>query len=430
MNPYSPSPTHGGGTRLFTFVITRRAGRISTGAPVPPRRVSVLARNEEAAVLGAGVNRDELYRIIASAPWELLLARRPAGRDEVADAFATLGSALSSGQPMLRALGLAARLMRTPRMRGVIGAIALDVSRGEPLARAMGQFPGVFQPMHVALAEAASMTGLDQTGLIFKRLAGRLHQDGRLRRRFLGAIAYPVCLVLMAFVATLVLEMKALPPMVELFRAMGAALPPITLAFYQTAQFLELHAAPLVVAGLTAAGVLCALLPRLSRLETLQRLVLHCWLIGPIVRNLALARALSTFVLLKHAGARNREIFVLSGAASANAGIRDFFSNAYRRVTQGESIEDAFLAERQTLGEDGLRIAGRMEVGMAGGDLGELLQQAVDDLLDRADTRVNLLPKALELPLLACCGLMIGSILLAMFLPYPSLLGDIAGKMR
>lgn len=418
------------GERLYTFIITRRPGRVAGGAPVPARRVAVLSNSMEAAVLGAGVNRDELYRLTVSVPWESLWARRPVGRDEVADLFATLGSALASGQPMLRALTLAARLVRSPRMRGTIGLIALGISRGESLSKMMARFPRIFDPMHLALAEAAAQTGIDQAGSIFRRLAGRLQQDNRLRRRFLGAIAYPVCLVLMAMGAALVLEIKALPPMVELFRAMGAALPPITSTFYEVAQFLEAHVMVLLPLGLCAAASAAIAFPKIASLPTFQRLSLHAWLVGPVLRSLALARALSTFLLLKQSGSGNREIFALAGAASGNAGVEDFFKNTYRRVTQGESVEDAFLAERQLLGEDGLRIAGRMEVGMSGGDLGDLLQQTVDDLIDRADTRVALLPKALELPLLALCGLMIGTILLAMFLPYPSLLGDIAQKMR
>lgn len=431
MNTHAhPSAPSGQAGRLYVFEVTRRPGRVAVGAPVPPRRVAVWAAEEEAAVWGAGINRDELYRAVPATPWASLAARRPVRADEIADTFATLGSALTAGQPMIRALGLAARLVHTPRMRGVLGSLALAVSRGETLPRAMSRWPTVFTPMHLALAEAAAQTGLNEAGAIFRRLAGRLHQDNRLRRKFLGAIAYPLSLVAMALAATLVLELKALPPMVELFRAMGAALPPITQAFYALAGVLEAQAFLLVPAASLALAVAWWSGPRLLRWPALQRLLLRCWLIGPIVRSLALARALSTFLLLKQAGARNRDIFALAGAAADNAGVADFFARTYRRVTQGESVEDAFLAERLALGDDGLRIAGRMEVGLAGGDLGELLQQTVDDLLDRADTRVALLPKALELPLLALCGLMIGSILLAMFLPYPTLLGDIAQKMH
>jgi type II secretory pathway component PulF len=53
----------------------------------------------------------------------------------------------------------------------------------------------------------------------------------------------------------------------------------------------------------------------------------------------------------------------------------------------------------------------------------------VDDLVDKAENRVAVLPRLLEWPLLAAIGLVIGMIILAIFLPYPSLLNDVMQKM-
>jgi len=123
-------------------------------------------------------------------------------------------------------------------------------------------------------------------------------------------------------------------------------------------------------------------------------------------------------------------MFLLAADASGNAMIADFFRDTYGRVASGESLEEAFMAERHQLADDGVRLAGRMDVGMAGGDLRLLLRSLVDELNDQTELRLALLPKALELPMLALCGLIIGSIILAIFLPYPSLLGDAARQMR
>jgi type II secretory pathway component PulF len=70
-----------------------------------------------------------------------------------------------------------------------------------------------------------------------------------------------------------------------------------------------------------------------------------------------------------------------------------------------------------------------MEVGMTGGDLAGLINGVVDDLVDKAENRVTILPRLLEWPLLAAIGFVIGLIVLAIFLPYPSLLNDVMQKM-
>ena len=66
---------------------------------------------------------------------------------------------------------------------------------------------------------------------------------------------------------------------------------------------------------------------------------------------------------------------------------------------------------------------------MTGGDLAGLINGVVDDLVDKAENRVTVLPRLLEWPLLAAIGFVIGMIVLAIFLPYPSLLNDVMQKM-
>jgi len=348
----------------------------------------------------------------------------------LADYYQAMGCALKAGQPLLGAFAMAARQARSPRMRGVIGGLAQLVSQGVELHLAMERFPTVFDPAQCALAKAASKAGLDEAGTLFLDLAAGLQKDGKLGRKLAGALAYPVMLLVLALVAALILEIKALPPMVELFRTMGARLPPVTDAFYRFSRFLLDHG---LVLGPALAAVLVFLssaLARWTRQPSFQYFAARAWLVGPIVRARSLSRALGIFLLLRQCGSTTREMFLLAADASGNAMIADFFRDTYGRVASGESLEEAFMAERHQLADDGVRLAGRMDVGMAGGDLRLLLRSLVDELNDQTELRLALLPKALELPMLALCGLIIGSIILAIFLPYPSLLGDAARQMR
>jgi type IV pilus assembly protein PilC len=416
--------------RLHSFVVRRKAGRSATSAPVLPRRVLVLAPWAGAERLGVGLQRDE--DLVEGVPGlfdrVFLGSRLPSG--ELADFFQAMGCALKAGQPLLGAFAMSARQARSPRMRGVIGALSHLVSQGVELHVAMERFPGVFDAAQCALAKAASKAGLDEAGSLFLDLSSGLQKDGKLGRKLAGALAYPLLLLCMALGAALILEIKALPPMVELFRAMGARLPPVTEAFYRVSRFLVEHGLILGPATVAALSCLGSALLRWSRSRSFQYFVVRTWVVGPIIRVRSLSRALGIFLLLRQCGSTTREMFLLAAEASGNAMIADYFKDTYRRVAAGESLEEAFMAERHQLGDDGVRLAGRMDVGMAGGDLKLLLRSLVEELNDQTELRLALLPKALELPMLALCGLIIGSIILAIFLPYPSLLGDAARQMR
>ncbi len=395
-----------------------------------PRTVLVQGPLREAAHYGLGLYKDERALPCGLPAFAGLRAGRPVSSSELADFFQGFGCALKAGMPLSGALGMAARQARTPRMRGVVGLLAFRVARGVELHLAMAEVPEVFAESQVALARAASKSCMAEAGALFVELAASLQNDARVGRKLAGALSYPVTLLVMALGAAVILELKALPPMVELFRAMGAKLPPLTQAFYEFARLLIDHALPSAL----LACALCVTLVfggrALLRSRRFQCGVVRAWFVGPILMARALSRSLGVFVLLKQGGANNRDIFHLSAAAAGNALVEDFFLRTYARVTRGETVEEAFLAERHLLGEEGMRLAGRMEVGLEGGELGPLLRSAVREMDEKAELRLTLLPRALELPLLALCGLIIGLIILAMFLPYPSLLGDIARQMR
>jgi type II secretory pathway component PulF len=386
----------------------------------------VYAPYPEAATAGAGVSKDETSRPVSIRPWEYWREVHRPKREEVADFYDTVGNALLTGGGMSLALNMAARMSRSPMMRGIIGTLHDRIIHGEDLHVAMRRFPEVFTSMQLAMVEASAATGLDRAGSLLITLSQRLQREGRLWQKFVSALAYPVSLLLLTIAGSIILEVWALPPMVELFHTLGGNLPPITKIFYGVAQFLHRHGSVLgPLAAMTVVATI-VLAKRALRTRLVQQLSTRLVLVGPIVQWLALSRALGTFILLKQSGAKVREQFALAAAASGNCVVGDFFHACYNRIALGESVEEAFTAERHRLRDDGIRIAGKMEVGMAGADLSVLITRIVDELNERAETRLNLLPNAIRWPLLVVCCAMIGLVALAIVLPYPNLIADVA----
>lgn len=407
------------------FVI-RRPSQPGAGERV----VAVCAASPEAARWGLGLCRDEVATLQAApffASWVPPRGPRP---QEMADFFQCFGTSLRGGLSLSASLAAAARQASSATMRGVVGALALGISKGRELHELMDGLQPFFKADQVALARAASKSGMQDAGRLFSSLAEALQKDARVGRKLLGALGYPLMLLVMALGAAVVLELKALPPMVELFRTMGARLPWVTELFYSLSTLLGAWLF-LWLPSLVVAGILMPVgFRRFLACVSVQRRLPRLWCVGPVVLARALCRALGVFVLLRQGGASNRDVFQLAAQASGNALVSDFFLRTHRRVAMGEGIEQAFLAERHLLGEEGVRLAGRMEAGVTGGELPQLIHSMIGELEERVELRLALLPRMLEFPLLGLCGLVIGSIILAMFLPYPSLLGDVARQMR
>lgn len=418
------------GWGLFVFVVSRQDAQQTSLRSVRRRRCCVVAPGRDAALLGLGLYRDELASPTQAMPWERLQGFSRLGARELADFYEVLGASLRTGSPVLHALRLAARQATSARMRGLVGSLAKAVAAGCELHEALARHQGLVPAGQVALARAASQSGLAHAGPLYRRLGRRLARDARLAGKIQAALAYPVLLLVMAVAASLILEFKALPPMVELFRSMGAELPFVTRLFYGAARVLSEQWLLLLPGAAALLVLLPMLLRRLTASPGFQIALLRIPGLGPVLLSRALSRALGIFCLLRRSGCVNRELFSHAAAAAGNRGVELFFHAANARVQAGRSLEEAFAAERHRLGVAGVRLAGKLELGLDSGELDSLLEEFVDELEDEADTRAALLPRLLEIPMLLLCGLVIGAILLAMFLPYPSLLGDIARQMR
>jgi type II secretory pathway component PulF len=136
---------------------------------------------------------------------------------------------------------------------------------------------------------------------------------------------------------------------------------------------------------------------------------------------LALSRSLPLFAVLHKAGVHPETNFRLAGEASGNAVVESFFLAAYQRCASGMDMEKAFLAERMRLGlDEGRRLAGKVEAGSEIGDLEGVLRGLADEFSERANLRIEALPKVIKPINLAVMGLVIA--MMAALVGLPSML--------
>lgn len=390
----------------------------------PPRRVDVLATGAPEALLGVAALPGERVEPLPPAPLEDLLARRVVPAGELTEALDALGSALQAGAGVDDALALVAQGSGSPALRGVIGAVRRSVQGGSGLSEAFARHPKVFPGTLVALISAGELSE-GGIGPLLAELAARRRSESNLRGRILQSLGYPSVVLSMTLAATLVLQLKALPPLVENFQQLGATLPPPTRLLHAFSQFLVSHGPWLLAAGVTLAILLARPIRAWFATESMQRRLLSLPLFGPVLGGLCLVRMLNTFSLLKASGAKTAEQFELAGQASGNPVHERFCSELRRRVLAGEELHDACLAAHTLLpGDDGRILAARLRIGAFSGESGRLLSQLAAEVLARTERRAAMLPQALEIPLLLICGGIIATLILAMLMPMPSLVID------
>lgn len=411
-----PRPVAKRSWKLRSFVVCRR-----DDPRVRPYRSVIYSPLEESADLGVGLSADEVARRVGPSFLDGLGASRAITAEELADLWENLGITVKGGGSEATALSRAARMAVTARMRGVIGAVRLRLKQGRTLHVALAEFPDVFAAAHCALAEAATELPADERAQLYLSLAGTVRDAASRARRFFSTMLDQLITAGMLAALVLVTLMYFVPNFAAMFRGLELELPWAYECAAAAGNWLSAHAwfalpaLAFLLLALVKAG------QALLRTEPAQRALARAPGVGSLVRNLALSRSLPLFAVLHRAGVHPETCFRLAGDASGNVAVRDFFRSAYARCAAGADMEKAFLAERLALGrEEGRRLAGKIEAGGELGDLEGVLRGLASEFSERANARIEALPKLIKPLNLAVMGAVVG--VMAALVGLPSML--------
>lgn len=153
----------------------------------------------------------------------LRLPRRRQRALEVARFARDVGTLLSAGVALERALSMLLDMARSPREAAVLAALRDGVRNGQPLSAMLAERSDVFSRFHVNMVRAGETAGaLEQVML---RLAEAAEQVAGLKESVKTALIYPSLLVLVTVASLLILLTFVVPQFTVLFTDMGRELP-------------------------------------------------------------------------------------------------------------------------------------------------------------------------------------------------------------
>ncbi|MCZ6477063.1 MAG: type II secretion system F family protein [Gemmatimonadetes bacterium] len=143
-------------------------------------------------------------------------------RNAVLEFTRAVGALLPAGMPLAKALAAGATTAPAS-IRPTLDAVRVKVERGDELAAALAEYPGLFTSLYVGIVRAGEKSGsLDKA---FVRLADHLERESELRSKLISMSIYPVLLALVGAGAVLVLVFFVLPRFADLLLDSGATLP-------------------------------------------------------------------------------------------------------------------------------------------------------------------------------------------------------------
>jgi type IV pilus assembly protein PilC len=346
-----------------------------------------------------------------SIDWNAALEKAPGVKEKAV--FANkLAALVDAGVPIVRSLDLMARQQRLPMFKRALLQISLEVNQGTAMGAAMRQWPKVFDQLSIAMVEAGEAGGVLDESL--KRLAKLLEDNARLQNQIKGALGYPVAVLVIAILVFLGMTIFLIPTFAGIFKDLGAELPLFTQLMVDLSELLR---SPL---SLLLAGVVLMAVWMLSRYyatakgrRAIDRLLLRLPLFGDLIMKTATAQFCRIFSSLTRAGVPILMSLEISSDTAGNAIISDAIL-ASRGLVQEGVLLSAALIRQNVLPEMALSM---LAIGEETGEMDQMLSKVADFYEDEVTASVKALTSMLEPAMIVVVGGIVGSILLAMYLP-------------
>jgi len=321
-----------------------------------------------------------------------------------------------AGLPVLRSLRILEHQMKPSALKNALIDVVEDVESGSTLSEAMGKHPRAFDRLYVNMVRAGEAGGALE--VIMQRLAEFKEKSQTLKRKIIGAMVYPT-VVICAAVGILIFIMVAIIPKFEkIFREFGLKLPALTQFLIDVSMWCSKYwwCIPLFPLGLW-------LLFKLIRLNrsgnySLDRMTLWIPIIGRIVEKTVVARTMRTLGTLVASGVPILESLSIVRETANNAVFERMFQRVYESIREGDTIAEPLRESR--LVDD--MVTNMVEVGEETGELDTMLYKIADFYDEEVDVAVKSLISLLEPLMIIILGGIIGTIVVALFLPMIGLL--------
>ena len=350
----------------------------------------------------AGLKSIDLNRLFEKAP----------GVKEKAVFASKLAALVDAGVPIVRSLNLMATQQRLPMFKRALTKVSLDVNEGIALATALRQWPKVFDQLSIAMVEAGEAGGVLDEAL--KRLAKLLEDNAKLQNQIKGALGYPVAVLVIAILVFLGMTIFLIPTFAGIFEDLGAELPAFTQLLVDLSALLRSSVA------LYALGVILLAIWLLGRFyathkgrRTIDRLVLKLPLFGELILMTATAQFCRIFSSLTRAGVPILMSMEISSETAGNAIISDAILASRGMVQEGVLLSNALIRQK-VLPDMALNM---LAIGEETGEMDKMLSKVADFYEDEVGAMVKALTSMLEPAMIVVVGGIVGSILLAMYLP-------------
>lgn len=323
-----------------------------------------------------------------------------------------LSTMIKAGLPLMQAFEIVARGHGNPSMTEMLMEIRGEVEQGSSLSRAFSNHPKYFDRFYCNLVAAGETGGVLES--LLDKLAIYKEKTQAIRKKVKTALTYPVSVIAVAIGLVFVMMIFVLPAFKEVYANMGAELPPLTQTVMDMSDFFVSYGWMVLIAlGFAIYGFLKLKARSIKIQRRMDAILLRMPIFGDIVRKGTIARWGRTTATLIAAGVPLVDVLVSTAGAAGNLIYEEATREIRTRVIQGLSMTSGMRAT-ELFPNMMLQMS---SIGEESGSLDDMLNKAAEFYEDEVDNAVGRLSAMMEPIIIVILGLVIGTLLVAMYLP-------------
>ncbi|HEY3568964.1 MAG TPA: type II secretion system F family protein [Thermoanaerobaculia bacterium] len=326
---------------------------------------------------------------------------------------------LDAGLPLVQCLEILGDQEENRTFQAIIQQVRSDVESGSSLADAMRKHPKAFDNLFTNMVAAGESGGI--LDIILQRLSAYIEKAVKLNSQVKSALIYPVSIIVIAALVVWVILWKVIPVFAQLFAGVGSEMPFLTRMVIGASNFVGSYAIFIII----IIGFGCVAINRWHKTphgrRILDGLMLKIPVVGMLLRKIAVARFCRTLGTLTASGVPILDGLEITAKTAGNAIIEDAVMATRKSVEEGKTVSEP-LAQTRVFPS---MVVQMINVGEQTGALDQMLSKIADFYEDEVDVAVAGLMKLIEPVMITVLGVIIGTIVAAMYLPLYSILSKI-----
>jgi type IV pilus assembly protein PilC len=332
-----------------------------------------------------------------------------------------LATLVDAGLPLLRGLRVLEKQERNANLKSILGQLATSIEGGSTFSEALAQHPKVFNKLFVNMVKAGELGGVLE--VVLKRLAEFSEKAQKIKGKVKSALFYPIAVLIVALGILILLMTFVIPRFKDVFAGMNIKMPGFTLFVLAVSDMIRLHILQ-TLGGLAAFVVLFLLFIKTKfgrRIWDKFKLVMPPT--GQVISKVSISRFTRTLGTLVSSGVPILQALTIVKETAGNVIIASAVNKVHESVKEGETITAPLEASHVFPP----MVVSMVDVGEQTGALPEMLLRIADNYDEEVDNSVAAMTSLLEPIMIVFLAVVVGSIVIAMFLPLISMISQMSG---